>query len=84
MVEIGLDDVSLEARAAMGVRMELAVAPARLQMIGHAVLDASRRATRALVGDGIGIIASVDPGAAAFFMQNKYQSPEQEPPAAEA
>lgn len=84
MVELGLEDISFEARTAMGVRMELAVAQTRLQMVGRAVLDATKTATRALVGDGIGMIAAVDPGTAAFFMHLNNQPPQPEPPVAEA
>lgn len=84
MVELGLEDITYTQGLAMGVRMEAALAPTRLQMIGHTVLEATKTATRAIVGDGIGLIAAVDPGAAAFFMHNKYQQPNQEPPAQEA
>lgn len=84
MVELGLEDITYTQGLAMGARMEAAVTPARLQMIGHTVLEATKTAARAIVGDGIGMIAAVDPGTAAFFMHLKNQQPNQEPPAQEA
>ena len=83
--ELSLDDISFAARAAMGARMEMAVAPARLERFGQAMMKAARVTGHAIVGDGFSLAAIFAPGAAHLF-HNRYQQmlPEQQPPADEA
>ncbi|MFI5275317.1 MAG: hypothetical protein ACHQT5_00645 [Candidatus Saccharimonadales bacterium] len=83
MEELSLNDVTIAQRTAMGLRMEIAVVPARIEKLGKTMLSAAKRAGGILFsGDPYGIAALADTGA--VFLYSEPQDPDEEPPIEEA